>query len=139
MLAVACTASGPEVAERRTFRAEDIERLEGHEDRKVERIRKRNLECCERMRLGGEECELERLPPLYPKEALERGITGIVEVEYATAADGTVEWAEVTRSHPRGVFEQAALRSVYGWQFCPGEMPSRRSARIPFGARRSRR
>jgi len=60
-----------------------------------------------------------RVNPLYPPRALERGTEGWVELRFSISASGTVEDAEVTKSHPGKVFDRAALRAVRRWKYNP--------------------
>lgn len=60
-----------------------------------------------------------RVNPQYPPRAAERGIEGWVELRFAISAAGTVQDAEVLRSHPGNVFDRAALRAVRRWKYNP--------------------
>lgn len=60
-----------------------------------------------------------RVNPQYPPRAAERGIEGWVELRFSIGAAGTVQDAEVTRSHPGTVFDRAALRAVRRWKYNP--------------------
>jgi TonB family protein len=50
--------------------------------------------------------------PAYPSEALARGASGHVEVEFVVTPAGTVESPRVIASAPRGTFDAAALAAV---------------------------
>jgi len=60
-----------------------------------------------------------RVNPQYPPRAAERGIEGWVELRFGISATGTVQDAEVMRSHPGKVFDRAALRAVGRWKYNP--------------------
>ncbi len=58
-------------------------------------------------------------PPLYPKQAKDAGVEGIVVLMVDVAADGTPTEVVVERSEPAGVFDQAAVDAVKKWRFTP--------------------
>ncbi len=60
--------------------------------------------------------------PVYPKDALEKGIRGDVRVRITVDTDGRVKDAEVLSSSPPGVFEKSALSAVRRWRFKPIEV-----------------
>lgn len=66
--------------------------------------------------------------PIYPRNALMRGVEGQVMVEFGLAADGSVQDLEVIRAEPAGVFDQAAIQAMHGWKYA-----------LPDGAQTSRR
>ncbi|MDE2155025.1 MAG: TonB family protein [Xanthomonadaceae bacterium] len=55
--------------------------------------------------------------PIYPSDALMRGIEGRVVVEFGLAPDGGVRDLRVIHAEPAGVFEQAAMRAMRGWKY----------------------
>jgi bla regulator protein BlaR1 len=55
--------------------------------------------------------------PIYPQNALMRGIEGRVVVEFALASDGNVRDLQVVSAKPVGTFEQAAIRAMRGWKY----------------------
>lgn len=59
------------------------------------------------------------VPPQYPQRALERGVSGWVELEFTVAADGTTRDVQVRGAEPIGVFERAALDAVARWRYEP--------------------
>ncbi len=59
------------------------------------------------------------VPPQYPARALERSITGWVDIEFTVATDGTTRDATVRAAEPEKVFDQAALDAVRGWRYEP--------------------
>jgi protein TonB len=134
LLALACAGGdGPEV---RTTTVENADWMLRQESRKQARVAEKNLECCARIAAGGDECKIRRLPPVYPKDALRKRMNGKVLVEYSIGEDGRVHDARVVKSAPPGVFEEAALRNVNAWQFCPGDPQTGRQAMLPFSTNR---
>jgi TonB family protein len=57
--------------------------------------------------------------PKYPRQALERGTEGWVDLEFTVGTDGTVGNVTVVRSDPAGVFDAAASTSLARWRFRP--------------------
>jgi len=55
----------------------------------------------------------------YPSEARQRSISGFVILKILVGSNGSVESLEVEESEPKGIFDQAALKSVKGWKFEP--------------------
>jgi TonB family protein len=73
--------------------------------------------------------------PAYPEAAREQRISGNVILVVDVAEDGSVASAEVERSEPAGVFDEAALSAVANWKFEPAmkggkAVPSR--VRVPI-------
>lgn len=58
---------------------------------------------------------------LYPKKALQNGVTGWVVVEFDLEPEGVPVNAHVVDSSPKGVFEQSALDSLVMSSFGPSE------------------
>ncbi|WP_339746700.1 energy transducer TonB [uncultured Maricaulis sp.] len=74
---------------------------------------------------------LRRAEPLYPVNAAEQGLEGVVLVQFAVNEDGRIEDAEVLASLPRGVFDRAAMRAIERWHYRPAVrdgVPVRREA-----------
>jgi protein TonB len=74
--------------------------------------------------------------PVYPKDALDRGLEGRVTVKALIAADGSVSSVEIAESSGHPLLDQAAARAVRrGWTFDPalenGE-PAAGSATVTF-------
>jgi TonB family protein len=58
------------------------------------------------------------VPPIYPKELVQRGVEGLVTVESTIAETGCVSGAKIVRSvHPQ--LDLAAIVAVSGWEFTP--------------------
>jgi TonB family protein len=58
-------------------------------------------------------------PPKYPADAVASKISGKVVLLVDVAADGSVADAQVEKSEPAGVFDQAALDAAKDWKFKP--------------------
>ena len=61
---------------------------------------------------------LVRTPPLYPPDALKRGVEGSVTLTFDVTATGIVENASVTDSTD-AVFDAAALAALTQWRYLP--------------------
>ena len=57
-------------------------------------------------------------PPTYPKAA--GNTSGSVVLELLVGADGRVKDAQIVKSTPAGVFDQAALAAARTWYLSPG-------------------
>jgi protein TonB len=57
--------------------------------------------------------------PQYPQDALRRGQTGEVVLEFTVNPDGTVGNMTVVEAKPRGVFERGVQSTVRRWRFQP--------------------
>ena len=76
-------------------------------------------------------------PPRYPKTALEREVTGWVDVYFTVTPEGGTTDIEISDSKPSYIFNKAAVRAVEEWQFEPvqyrGQVISQRVAtRLSF-------
>lgn len=59
--------------------------------------------------------------PVYPKDALDRDLSGRVTLSVMIAADGSVKSVEVSASSGHRLLDEAAVRAVErGWAFSPG-------------------
>lgn len=63
-----------------------------------------------------------RVNPEYPYLARERGLEGYVAVKVLVDAEGAVRQANILKSKPQGVFDQAVRKALPGWRFKPGEV-----------------
>jgi protein TonB len=61
--------------------------------------------------------------PQYPQDALRRGTTGEVVLEFTVNTDGTVGNVTVVNATPRGVFERGVQNTVRRWRFQPVASP----------------
>jgi protein TonB len=57
--------------------------------------------------------------PVYPEDALQKGVRGDVRLRITVDTKGRVKPAEVISSSPTGVFEESALAAVRRWRFKP--------------------
>jgi periplasmic protein TonB len=62
---------------------------------------------------------LVRIPPDYPRRALDRGIEGWVRVQFSITPTGTVTDPKVVDADPKGLFDEAAIRSILRWRYNP--------------------
>jgi len=62
---------------------------------------------------------LVRISPEYPPRALSRGLEGWVRVQFTITPTGTVKDATVVEAEPKGMFEDAALKSIARWRYNP--------------------
>jgi protein TonB len=60
-------------------------------------------------------------PPIYPKDALDRGLDGAVSLAVEVAPDGAIAAVSVAKSSGHDLLDQAAIRAVKrDWKFQPG-------------------
>jgi len=60
------------------------------------------------------------IAPIYPKDALDQGLEGRVELSVQVGADGSVSSVEVSSSSQHQVLDDAAVRAIKrGWTFEP--------------------
>lgn len=62
---------------------------------------------------------LRALPPRYPFEAKQKGISGKVVLRFVVDANGNAQEPQVVSSDPKGVFDEAALEAVVKYKFRP--------------------
>ncbi len=62
---------------------------------------------------------LVRIAPDYPPRALSRGLEGWVQVQFTITATGTVKDPVVVNAEPKGIFDDAALKSIARWRYNP--------------------
>ena len=77
------------------------------------------------------------VPPKYPKHALERELSGWVDIYFTVTPQGNTTDIEVSSWAPSNVFNKAAVRAVEKWEFEPvqyrGQLISQRVAtRLTF-------
>jgi TonB family protein len=72
---------------------------------------------------------LERGTPVYPDEAIRRGIEGWVDVEFVVDVAGRPQDIAVTAAEPVGRFEEAALAALREYRYAPFEERGRVFAR----------
>ena len=61
------------------------------------------------------------VPPVYPPDALERGLSGTVDLEFTVAPSGEVTDIAIQAAEPHGVFEQAAVAALSHSRYRPVE------------------
>lgn len=71
-------------------------------------------------------------PPVEPLEIPERQVSGFVQVEVETDAEGRVVRAEVVNALPAGVYEAQALRQLQQRRYPPREGGERYIEVVPF-------
>ena len=59
------------------------------------------------------------VPPVYPRSAQRRNISGAVELEFTVDRSGSVTEVLVVDSQPGDTFSEAAMDAVAQWQFEP--------------------
>ena len=82
------------------------------------------------MRVGGNikvPTKIQHVSPVYPQEAQDARVSGMVIIEATINAEGSVESAKVLRSIP--MLDQAALDAVKQWRFTPTDSQWRAGAR----------
>ncbi len=57
--------------------------------------------------------------PVYPANAIEKKISGWVDLEFTLLKDGSVANIRILNAQPGGTFDDAARRSVAKWRFVP--------------------
>lgn len=62
---------------------------------------------------------LRALPPRYPFDAKQKGITGRVVLRFVVDSNGNAQEPQVVSADPPGVFEEAALEAVVKYKFRP--------------------
>lgn len=60
-------------------------------------------------------------PPLYPRLAKRLGQQGVVRLEVFVSASGTAEEVKVAIGSGHEMLDEAALETVRGWRFAPGQ------------------
>jgi TonB family protein len=62
---------------------------------------------------------IKTVAPAYPSEAMNRGISGWVEVSFTVNQSGVVENVRAANSDPKEIFDWAAVQAVEQWRFEP--------------------
>ena len=60
-------------------------------------------------------------PPTFPAGALQRRLSGWVEVQFVVKSDGLVSDVIIMGAEPVGIFEQAAVDAVKKWRYKPAQ------------------
>lgn len=80
---------------------------------------------------------LKTVPPVYPRRAEARGLSGSVDVEFTVTTDGSTSDVVVVAADPQSVFDISAVAAVQKWEFQPREfrgqtINQRASTRLVF-------
>ena len=67
----------------------------------------------------GEAVPIVRIDPQWPREALEQGLEGFVQLEVLIGIDGATKDVKVLESKPGSLFVRNAIRAVQRWKFKP--------------------
>jgi protein TonB len=67
----------------------------------------------------GDIIPLQRINPIYPRDARRAGINGYVVLEFTVNPDGSVRGVKTIESKPKGLFEAAAATAALKWVFKP--------------------
>lgn len=67
----------------------------------------------------GDSIPIVRIEPTYPRDALMRGLEGVVRVRFTVLPDGSVANPVVISADPPRVFNREATRAVLRWKFRP--------------------
>lgn len=59
------------------------------------------------------------MAPVYPHNALEKGLSGSVTVEFTVDVKGEPTQLRIAAANPPGVFDLAALEAVKHWRYKP--------------------
>jgi len=65
---------------------------------------------------------LEKVAPIYPKEAKDRGYHGKVFLRVQVFADGQVGEIKVEKSSGHEILDSSAIDAVKKWKFAPGRV-----------------
>lgn len=79
-----------------------------------------------RIRVGGRIQSgraLHKVAPVYPVEAIEQGISGIVRLEAVIAADGSIKQLRTIKGDP--LLAQAAREAISQWRYRPTKLNGR--------------
>jgi TonB family protein len=60
-------------------------------------------------------------PPTFPTGALQRRLSGWVDLQFVVKSDGLVSDVIITGAEPVGIFEQAAVDAVRKWRYKPAQ------------------
>lgn len=63
-----------------------------------------------------------KTPPVYPYQARQEHVEGVVQVKILVREDGSVGEVLIVDSRPKDVFDDAVLAAVTRWRFEPGKV-----------------
>lgn len=67
----------------------------------------------------GDYLPIVKVQPIYPRNALQRGIAGYVVVEFTVAQNGSVKNVVVIESEPSSIFDRAAIKAARKFKYKP--------------------
>jgi len=67
----------------------------------------------------GDYLPIVKVQPVYPRKALQRGISGYVIVEFTVTKNGSVKDVVVVEAEPEGMFNRAAIRAAQKFKYKP--------------------
>ena len=70
--------------------------------------------------------------PKFPRRALRRNLSGLVEVKFIINTAGRTESVEILRSEPGDVFSQSAVNAINQWRFETREKPMNAQITLRF-------
>jgi protein TonB len=82
---------------------------------------------------------IKEVKPVYPQDAKDEGVKGVVELEGVVEKDGSIDHIRVTRNVDARL-DEAAIKALSQWQFKPGTkdgeaVPVRVNVEITFTLR----
>ena len=60
-----------------------------------------------------------KVQPIYPRRALQRGISGYVVVEFTVTKSGSVTDVKVVEEEPSGIFSRSAMNAASKFKYKP--------------------
>ena len=63
--------------------------------------------------------QLRKVEAEFPQRALERGVSGWVDLEFTVGRDGSVQGIFVKASEPKDVFDDSAVNAARKWRYAP--------------------
>ena len=67
----------------------------------------------------GEYLPVVKVQPIYPRRALQRGISGYVVVEFTVTKSGSVTDVKVVEEEPSGIFSRSAMNAASKFKYKP--------------------
>ena len=67
----------------------------------------------------GEYLPVVKVQPIYPRRALQRGISGYVVVEFTVTKSGSVTDVKVVEEEPSGIFSRSAMNAAIKFKYKP--------------------
>ena len=63
-----------------------------------------------------------QIPPLYPRQAAQAGLSGFVTLAFTVSPDGYVSDVVVIDADPPRIFDRAATKALLRWRFRPKQV-----------------